>query len=155
MKPALMFLIASLALLGACGKSESHQKQQQKPEASTTHAAHGPNDGELIELGDHVAHLEVVHDEDEGTILLYALDADLKPTTLTKAPVLNLQTSSGPKQLTATARGGSQSEWQFSDASLKGEPEGVRLRVVLDGVTYTPDLPHHHEGHSSHDGHNH
>lgn len=153
MKPALMFLIASLALLGACSKSESHQNQ--KTEASTTHATHGPHDGELIELGDHVAHLEVVHDEDAGTLVLYPLDADLKPTTLTKAPVLNLQTSAGPKQLTATARGGSQSEWQFKDASLKDEPEGARLRVVLGGVTYTPDLPHQHEGHSSHDGHNH
>lgn len=155
MKATMMLLIASAALLSACGKSESHQNQQKKPEVAAAHAEHGPHDGELIELGDHVAHLEIVHDEDAGTIALYALDANLKPTALTEAPVLNLPTDSGPKQVTAIARSGSTSDWLFSDPALEGEPEGARLRVVLNGVTYTPELPHQHSADGAHDGHKH
>lgn len=155
MKPTKMLLMVSLVFLSACGKSEDQQNQPKKPEVNATHSEHGPHGGELIELGDHVAHLEIVHDENAGTIALYVLDADLKPTALAEAPVLNLPISSGPKQVTATARAGSNSEWLFSDPVLKGEPEGARLRIVLDGVTYTPELPHQHEGHSPDDGHNH
>lgn len=147
MRPMMMLLVASLALLGACGNGDHSHDHEKDTAATPGHAEHGPHQGELIELGAHVAHLEVLHDEDAGTITLYSLDAELKPIALTKAPVLNLPTSAGQKQVVATARGGSSSEWVFSDPALKGEPEGARLRVVLNGVTYTPDLPHHHEGH--------
>lgn len=93
-----------------------------------------------------MAHLEVLHDEEAGTITMYALSADLAPTELASAPVLNLIVGGGPKQIEATG-GGPSAEWVFSDPALKGEPEGARLRVVLDGVTYTPDLPHQHGEH--------
>ncbi len=155
MKSTMMLLAAALVFLTACGDSEDSHDHESNPAAASGHAEHGPHGGELIELGDHVAHLEVVHDDDSGTITLYSLDADLKPTTLSKAPVLNFVAGSGPKQVTATPKGGSKSEWVFSDPALKGEPEGARLRVVLNGVTYAPDLPHHHEGDDPHAGHDH
>ena len=141
MKLAWM-MIPALAIFGACGNDEDAHDHSK--DGAGGHAEHGPNGGELIELGDHVAHLEVIHDEDAGTVTLYALDAKLKPKPLSQAPVLNLPTDAAPKQVVATAQGDSNSEWLFSDPALKGEPEGARLRVVMDGVTYTPDLPHDH-----------
>ena len=150
MKATILLLGACLALLASCSDDEDSHDDGKDGSGAGAHEEHGPHGGELIELGEHVAHLEVVHDDDAGTITLYALDSDLQPTALAKAPVLNLMTSSGSKQVVATARGSAEAEWIFRDPELKGEPEGARLRVVLNGVTYTPDLPHHHDDHDDH-----
>jgi hypothetical protein len=145
MKTIAMLLIASIALLSACGNAEDPKANKKVPAKHSSHDEHGPHGGELIELGQHEAHLEVVHDDAAGTITLYALDANLKPIALAKGPVLNFNASSGPKQLVATAVRGSSTEWIFSDPSLRDEPEGARLVVVLNGITYTPELPHGHD----------
>jgi hypothetical protein len=139
--------VAALAILGACGDDEDRHDHGNEVIGGGGHDKLGPHGGDLIELGDHVAHLEVVHDSEAGTLTLHVLDAGMKPTSLTTAPVLSLPTTAGPLQLVATVSGSGSSEWVFSDQTLKAEPDGARLRVVLGGVTYTPEVPHDQAGH--------
>ena len=133
-----------LLCLGACGGDDhAHGPAGMEPE-SATHTEEAPHGGELIELGQHVAHLEVVHDESAASITVYVLDADLKPLALAEAPVLNLPAESGLQQITGVAADTANTQWSFKAPSLAGEPEGARFRVVLNGVTYTPELHHDH-----------
>lgn len=142
MKKTTILLCACFALLTSCGDKDPSHDSGAHGEGEAAHEEHGPHGGELIEIGDHLAHIEVLHDDDAGKLNLFALDTDMKPIALDKAPFLNLMTDAGPKQLKATALGTLKSEWVFSDSALKSEPEGARLRIVLRGVTYTPELPH-------------
>ena len=78
---------------------------------------------------------------------LYVLDGDLRPVPIADAPVLILSEKAGPRQLTGlrpAAVAGASSEWLFEDPALAGHVDGARFRLVIAGVTYTPDFPHHH-----------
>lgn len=133
MRTLCLVLFVSFGVV-ACEKKEGAKD-------SHDHAVHGPNGGDLAELGDHAAHLEVKQDEKGSQWVVYVLDADLKPMAPDAAPILNLKTDDGPKQLTSVATEESH-RFTFSDAVLGKHVDG-RFRVSVGGVEYAPDVPHH------------
>lgn len=104
---------------------------------------HGPNDGEIAEVGDDAdTHLEIVHDQKAGKLTVYVLGKDMKTAVnLSEAPKLNLKSKKGNKQLEMT---GKDSKWEATDDLLKEEADG-RIQVKLaDGKKYNVKLEHHH-----------
>lgn len=130
--------ITLLAVAAAGCTQDAHDHDHAHPE-------HGPNGGELVELGDHVAHLEVLHDANAQKVTIYVLDQDLKPSMAENIPALMLQSPDGPKKLTANPTD-EKHHWTFEDPLLGKEPESGRFRLKVGGVEYSPDFPeaHHH-----------
>ena len=58
----------------------SDEKHEEKPGKSgaAAHGHEGPHGGHILEVGDHVAHLEVMHDESAGKMTIYVLGPDAK-----------------------------------------------------------------------------
>ena len=107
-----------------------------------------PHGGEIITVGDDVLHLELVHDAEAGKITIYVYDGEVKnPLTLAKAPVINLTTPDGDKQLAVT---GSGSQFAASDPALKIEPLAGRISLEYDGKPYQVSLADEHQHHEEH-----
>ncbi|MFH2001583.1 MAG: hypothetical protein ABIK28_18005, partial [Planctomycetota bacterium] len=72
-------------------------------DAETAHGhAHmeGAHGGTLLEVGDHVAHLELIHDHENGKYVLHVTGEDMKtPLNADNPPLINLKTADGPKQI--------------------------------------------------------
>ncbi len=144
-------VVASLALAG-CGKDDAP-----KPSASAS-AEHSlpkpPHGGAWVEVGEELAHLEIVHDPAAGTLALHAYGGDAKtPSKLEAAPVLNLVAKDGPVEVTmvavvAAAGSAEGASWTASHAALKSDPLVGRIRVKIDGKTWNPEFP-------AEDGHGH
>lgn len=128
---------------GDSGHTDSNHAE---PHADGEGDAHGPHGGHVLEVGDHVAHLEVLHDEGAGKITLYVLGTDGKsPLAIEKAPQLKLLTADGPKALDTKAQDDSGSVFAVTDTALKGqEPQG-RVTIVVNGKVYNPGLEHDHD----------
>jgi len=113
--------------------------------ATGAHGHEGPHGGHVLEVGSHVAHLEVIHDDDSGKMTIYVLGEDLKtPLALAAAPQIKLSTNDGPKVVTTRpqdANGGKSSVFSATDAALKGHLHG-RISVEIGGKTYNPELEH-------------
>ena len=133
-------LILGLAACGDDGHSHSHTE-----DGGHSHGP-GPHGGTIVELGNHEAHIEVILDHDGGTIDLYVFDAELKPMAADAAPLLNLRTGAGPRQLTSKKGSEDESHWTWKDEAITGESvhDGARLRLKIGGKTFSPDLPHGH-----------
>ena len=138
-------LCISMLSLVACndqkpgsGSSDGHDH------AEHAHSAIGKNGGQLIELGAHLGHLEVILDHGAAKLDIYVSDAEQNVADLEVAPILNWAGKDGPKALTAKPVGESKSRWVIEDEALRGEPTAARFKVVFKGDTYNPDLPHHH-----------
>jgi len=148
----LILLPALLFALGACGGEKDHDDHDGHSEEEHGHAAkHG---GDLIPLGEHEGFLEVKLDHDAGKLSVWVyLGEEMNAASLDRAPVLNLKTAAGPKQLTGEGSGGT---WSFSDAALKSEPESAAFRIKMGGKTYSAAWEHHDdEDHEDHEGHDH
>ena len=61
----LTLAVLMAALVGACS-GEDAQKQGAQSQGEHAHAHEGPHGGHLLEVGNHLAHLEVIHDEAAG-----------------------------------------------------------------------------------------
>jgi len=139
-------VLFSLALVG-CGKAEEGQGEQpeqgeQAEEQPEEHGAHeAKHGGELVALGDHAAHIEVLHDDGAGTVTVYVYDGAVEPMEPDAAPVFNFVTDEGPQSVTAVATDGA---WIFTHEALKDEPQKARFLVKLGGKSYSPDFAHKH-----------
>ena len=123
--------------LSACSQDNGgHDHDHFHPEPQ-----HG---GEMLELGDHVAHVEFVHDAKNGIAHFYIVDGKGKATAVDQMQ-LKLQTDSGPKQLIAEQVAGEESHYQVKDAALQGQEPTGRLQVTYKGQTYDNDVDHKHE----------
>ncbi len=124
-KIASAFALAVLALaLNFTVKAEDKKPDDHKPQ-------HG---GTILEVGEEAAHIEFVHDDKAGKITLYIMGGDAKtPVALKEAPLLNLKTKAGNKQLTTT---GKDATWEAVDAALKEEPNGRIALTLPDGKKY-------------------
>ncbi len=149
MKKATTVILATL-LICACSGGDEHREGGESGPHSHSHSHEaGPHGGQILEVGAHVAHLEVIHSEETGKMTIYVLGPDLKtPVTLAKAPQLKLTTAEGPKVLATQAEdapGGAASVFIVTHDALKVHgPEG-RITLELNGKIYNPDLVHHHE----------
>ncbi len=137
-RTAIALLTATV--LGACSGEDSSNHAE--PAHNEGHA-HGPHGGHVLEIGAHVAHLEVLHDDEMLTI--YVLGPDVKtPLAVAKPPQLKLSTAAGPKVIDTKAKDATNTVFTATDAALKGqEPEG-RVSIEVDGKMYNPDLEHDH-----------
>ncbi len=135
----LVTMLVGFALVACTGKDDHGNGHDHgaEGEGHEDHAAsHG---GELVEFGKHEGHIEVVHEEETGTVRIWVSDGEMKPLSLDGAPTLSFTANGAPKQITAT---GSGSEWSFTDDSLKGEPENARFKLVAKGKPFTPSWEH-------------
>lgn len=103
---------------------------------------HGPNGGDLTEVGDKDHnHIEIKHDEKAGTLTLWVVAKDAKTIVVIKdAPKLNMKSKAGNKQIEMKAAG---DKWEATDDVLKEEPDG-RVQIVIAEKKYNVKLEHHH-----------
>ena len=139
-RTTLAFLTATL--LVGCSAEEGDPSAH-----SGAHAhAHGPHDGHILEVGVHVAHLEVLHDKEAGKLTIYVLDSDVKtPLAVAKPPQLKLSTSDGPKVIDTKAEDESGSVFTVTHAALKGQEPKGRVAIEVKGKMYNPDIEHDHD----------
>jgi hypothetical protein len=153
----LIALLASFTALTACGGGESARSDTARPAASTnagTHAHTAPHGGMLVELGDEVAHLEIVVDTVRAEILAYVLDGEAeKGVALTQGrlDLKMLDLVPGGEVFTVFGGKGSALTGERPDSTstfiafvpqLKEHPafHGVLQRVEIRGQVFT-DIP--------------
>jgi hypothetical protein len=134
------------AALAACGKDA-----EKKPAPTAAHEEHkAPHGGEILELGEEDAHLEMVHDGAAGTLTVYVLDKDVKTPIAIAAPTVTVRTKDGNKEVPATAvnagADGNADTWKMTHDALKSDPLDGRIRVTIRGKPY--QVPLEPEGHA-------
>ncbi|MEK7466798.1 MAG: hypothetical protein AAB074_05215 [Planctomycetota bacterium] len=139
----------------ASGIRAGDDKKEEKKEEE--HKA--PHGGVLLEVGEEVAHLELVRDEKEGKATIYVLDAKAeKGVAIKDAPKFNLTTKDGARQLVTNAvepdKEGLASRFEATDEALKAHALDGRIAVTIDGKKYNIDLPKEEHDHD-HDDHDH
>lgn len=132
------------------------------PPDSLGHPEHGPNGGELIELGKEAFHLEMLHDDQSVTLdvlngaasEMVAIDAaelsvSLKHDDEVKTFALPASNSTDGKASSFTITSTEMAGW------MKEGAEGA-VTLQIDGKSYTGKISHDHghEGHD-HEGHDH
>ena len=173
----LKLIPAALVSVGLLGCAESGSDYQDvTPEAAKAaaeshehHHAHGPNGGDLVELGDHSIHAEVVFDEEHGKLDVYLLGEDAEtahPVALTEL-TLSFAHGDETEDFTLTAAPldgeaeGQSSRFSVTDEEIAEEfhehTDGAHLHFELDGKEYAGEVHHHHgHDHGDHsDGHDH
>lgn len=136
-------VLLCLALVAA---SPSESLAQDKRHAGHHHEA--PHGGTLVEIGDHFAFLELVHDADAGSLTLYVLDGHAEKALRVTHPALTLrleQPGAAPVTLELKARAraitgetvGDTSEFVVTSDALKGRTSGrgILLEIVIKGQT--------------------
>lgn len=168
--------VLSLAAAIGCSPAPSDSPSDRKPVTmdsappelphAHSHAEHGPNGGELIEIGEEEYHAELVHDATSVTI--YLLDASAKSAVPIEATELtiNLLHEGKPEQFKLAAQAqssdpsGKFSKFASTDAELASHVDdpaaAAKLSLTIAGKPYRADLAHSHDhaGHD-HDGHDH
>jgi hypothetical protein len=142
-------LILTLAT-GACsGKSPA-------PAAGSVpvHEHKAPHNGQLVELGEEFAHVELVLDRKAGSLTAYILDGEAEQPVRLTQPSLTLMCTAPPAlakeplELLAAAnvltgeKSGDSSEFAASDAALRDllQMEGRILQVTVKGREFR-DVP--------------
>lgn len=136
--------------------------------------AHDPKfGGFLVELGDHYANLEVVHDAEAGSLAIYVLGAHAEDTVKSSTEELALSIdvhgdepltfvlAADESSLSGNTKGAS-AKFSVTDERLQGleHGHGTVASIEARGETFedvTFDLGGHDEddGHDDHDGHDH
>ncbi len=137
-------------------------------EEAHDHGAHGPHEGEIVELGGGEYHAEVVHDHDAQMITVYLFDEFLeRPASVaTESITINLTVDGKPSQFNLPAvpesgdAAGRSARFELKDAALCEalDAKGVdaRLSVMIQGQAFTGTLDHAgHDHEHDHDGHAH
>ena len=103
-----------------------------------------PHGGVLLEVGEEVAHVEMVHDAKAGKLTLYILDGKAEKAEAISGDVkINLKTSAGPKQLEAKpvdAKDGKASQFEVADEALKAEKLKGRIALTHKEKKYNLDI---------------
>lgn len=146
--------LSMFILLTQCIFAEKHDDHHHKIKA-----AHG---GEILEVGEHVAFIELVHDKIKGKITLYLYDKNGKSLSTTLPPRLNLiykkGKSSEKKQLIMKALHAKHEksyEFEISDVILKGDDFELIVSLKLDKKNYRVKGERSHHDSDEHKGHDH
>jgi len=142
----LLVVVGCVVGIVGCGDAHhDHEDAGAEDDGGHSHAE-GPHGGEVVVVGEHVAHLEVLHDHAGGTLCFYVTSEDMKEQlALDEPPQVNLKTADGPLQLVAAAIEGAEGEaqgYQAQDTVLEAECLGGQVVLVLKGKQYFVDLPH-------------
>lgn len=135
---ATIVLGAALACLGGDEKKEEEHK--------------APHGGVLLEVGEEIAHLELVHDAKEGKATIYVLDGKAeKAVAIKDAPKINLMTADGAKQIVTKAvepdKEGLASQFEAKDDALKADPLKGRIAITIGEKKYNVELKEGEDGH--------
>lgn len=130
------------------------------------HAAHGPHDGELLEVGKEEYHVELCVKEEKNQVVVFLLDNKAKSYVSLNVPfiAINAKVKGKPvqfklkampqetdKQGTASAFGLVGSELV---SAIHDESSDARLAFKIADKPYSVKLKHEHAGHD-HEGHDH
>jgi hypothetical protein len=145
----LPIVFAALAL-AACGKDDPTPKPAAGTGTGSTTGAipmpdggeapaeehdHGPrHGGTVVELGEHEAHLEFLHDAAAGTLTAYVYDAEMAPVA-TEAPMINLSKGVQIPMSPLSGAAPTTDAWKATHDALKEALDG-RLRVKIGDRTY-------------------
>jgi len=156
----VLLCILGLLIVPGCGTDEPDQTSSEDTAAADTENAHGhshlegPHGGTLLDVGDHAAHLEVIHDHENGKFVLHVFGEDMKtPLNADAAPLINIKTADGPKQIESRAVEGA-STFEAEDPGLKGDALEGQIVLAANGKRYYVPLPDQHD-HSGDHGHAH
>ncbi len=100
------------------------------------HGAHGPNGGEIVEVGNEEFHAEVVVDEETHRIDVFVLGSDAKTAKPIDATEISLSFKHGEEV----------ENFKLSAAALDGEPEGQSSKFTLTSEELFEELHEHSEG---------
>ncbi len=150
-------LLVAAFLFAACGNSAGGEGgDSASPDAGGQGHAHevGAHGGEVLDLGDGQAHVELVINDADQRVDLYLMGSDGRTAVeATVAPAVNVHTAAGPKQIATTPADGSTpashftaTDPAFGDHHLEGQ-----LAITIAGKQYFALLvPHEHEAEHAH-----
>jgi len=164
--PLLALLLAlPVLLLTACGGDHDDHGHGHGHGHDDGHAheeghehGEGPHGGQILDVANETAHLEVEMNHDTKAIVVHVLDTSNAPLLIKDAPAFAFGEGEARKTLTASpveGKDGRASEWHFRDDAFGGEIEGGTFTLKLGTETHTVSWEHdcdHHEGHADKDG---
>lgn len=100
------------------------------------HGHHGPNGGEIVEVGNEEFHAEVVVDESSNRVDVYILGSDAKTAKPIEATDISLSFKHGDEV----------EDFKLAAAALDGEPEGQASKFTLTSEEFIEELHEHSEG---------
>jgi hypothetical protein len=132
---ALAFLF--VVMIFSMNASVFGQQKSDPPSSGHQHPAHGPHDGELLEVGNHEYHAEVVLDESKKQMMIYLLDKEVKSYVALDSPFLavNLVIGGKPVQIKLKPIP------QDTDAKGYSSCFGVVSPELMDGLHTTKSDP--------------
>lgn len=144
-------------------KSQAPSSKTREVAHSRKHDVHGPNNGDLMEIGRGEYHAELVVDEESNQVAIYLLDSTLKSYISIDAAylVVNFKVGSKPVQVKllpvpqdADAKNLSSRFSLISPelfAALHDSKSDAKLSLRIGKKSYVSKLAHNHD----HTGHNH
>ncbi|MCD0458269.1 hypothetical protein [Roseiconus lacunae] len=168
---SLVTMVALVCLVGCSSENHTVTSHGESESGHADHPEHGPNGGELIELGKESYHLELLHDDD--TIIMHVLDGTAINPVAISAPTLqvNLKLDDQVRsfQLAASNQGKTDAEAEDASATtfISDDPElvdwmdrgaegGVIVRIGEQSFNGSITHDHgHHEHEHGHQGHDH
>jgi hypothetical protein len=139
-------LLSLAVMMPACGGAADETAAPAAAPAAGEHAHTAPHGGTLVELGDHLASLEVVHTPATGMLVIYVLDGEAEgavriaqtslmvhiegdsPRTVELVPVASALTGETL---------GDASQFSHTSDQLKGAITQVRVQeIVVKGQTF-------------------
>ena len=100
------------------------------------HGHHGPNGGEIVEVGNEEFHAEVVVDEGTHRIDVFVLGSDAKTAKPIDASEISLSFKHGDEV----------EDFKLTAAAIDGEPEGQSSKFTLTSEELFEELHEHSEG---------
>jgi len=164
--PSLISILVLLLVVG-CQQPPSppppaaRDVHQHEGEHDHDHGALGPHGGHVLVLGDEKYHAEWTHDDKNGEIVIYLLDADIKEDVATEAELITIATTIRDEIQTYELAADNQGQADPPRASrfkitnpnlltaLKQAGSGVdaQVRVVIDGSLFRGTFENHDHDH--------
>lgn len=175
-KLGMFAALVALFMFAASGCEQKKSDVAKKPSATDEHEHHhGPNAGELIELGDEEYHAELLQTPEGEVVTVFVLDKEAKNAvpTATDAVLIRMTLTDAPVEFRLTPNpkegepAGSSSRFESKEKELRdalAHPTAKReLEVKIGDKTYKGDFVyyephghgHDHEGEGKHDDHKH
>jgi len=124
-------MIASLG----CGEKPQSETvagaaDEEQHEAHPAHPSEGPHNGGLVELGNEEYHIEIVHNEETGSVTAYVLDSMATKMVPITAAEITVNVS----------HDGAAEQFLLAASPQEGDPEGKSSRFVSSGAELGEDL---------------
>jgi hypothetical protein len=145
LRDSILLLAVLTILVPGCGdKPAAKAPSGDAGKAAAHEHDHGPNGGEILELGEEEGHLEMIHDHIGGNVTVHVFGKDLKTPVAVTAPTIVVQTKDGMKEFSLTplgdAPGGKSTSWKGGHAGLAVDPWVGRIRVTIGGKEFQSPL---------------